>query len=369
MKNVRLITSILINILIPTTPERKEGLNRAIASVKRSNCSQELNIVVDLNEYEGYVKSVLRMLDKVEGLCMVVTDDIEVWPSSIQALYSAYTEAFPNNDGLCVYGDEHWDLKAFGLPFAHSKTLKEIINPDYFHNFHDKEMCEIMKGRNKYLPVSHAQVSHYHYQWYPKLERDKTYQIGEMTSEKDGAIYNMRRVKNFNRITAVLITTDKEYPKEIDTSWFDEVLIKTESPSVYERYLLAEKSKNDIIYVQDDDCTLDYKALWQNYNGQLTNGITRVHYNSYRHTGVTLVGWGCFFPKTMLKNLDKYKDKYGVDKHLLREADRIFTYFNKPFNTIVMPHGDFKHQKSGRMWNEGHHWSSMKEAIDKCILI
>src|SRR3990167_11096335 len=174
------------------------------------------------------------------------------------------------------------------------------------------------------------------------------------------------------QITFVGITTEKEYPKEILDSidgFFDEVLIRTESPSVFQRYLLAEKAKNDIIYVQDDDCIVDIKELWKHYNGQLTNGITEHHHNAYRGSDVTLVGWGCFFPKEMLKNLGQYIGKYGVDKHLLREADRIFTYLNKPHNTIVMPHGDFKYQKQGRMWNESDHWSSMAEAIQKVSLL
>lgn len=358
----------MINILIPTTPDRQERVKRTIASIKASNCDQELNIVVDLNEYEGYVKSVLRMLSKVNGLCMVVTDDIEVQASTIQAVYNSYKDAFPKNDGLCVYGDKHWDLNKYGLPFAHSDTLKEIINPEYFHNFHDKEMCEIMQQRNKYRTVPEALIWHYHYQWFPEIERDKTYQIGERSSARDGELYMLRRAKNFNRITAVLITRDKEYPKQIDTSWFDEVLIKTESPSVYERYLLAEKAKNDIIYFQDDDALVDYQEIWKHYDGRLTNGITRVHQNNYRDTGVTLVGWGCFFPKKMLKGLDIYIKEYGVDRHLLREADRIFTYLNKPFNSVVQNHIDCRPQIS-RMWQESDHWTSMAEAIDKCRLL
>lgn len=355
----------MINILIPTTPDRRERLQKTLDSIKASNCNQEFNIIIDENEYEGYVKSVLKMLDRVEGFCMVIPNDVEIWPSTIQALYNAYTEAFPNNDGLCVYGDHHWDLNIFGLPFAHSRILKEIINPIYFHNFHDKEMCEIMRMRGKYLPVPQAQVWHRHYLWDKNALKDKTYEVGEASSKKDGELYMMRRAKNFNRITAVLITRDKEYPKEIDTSWFDEVLIRTESPSVYERYLLAEKAKNNIIYVQDDDALFDYKQLWQFYNGQLTNGITREHQNMYRDSGVTLVGWGCYFPKAMIKNIDKYIEKYGVDAHLLREADRIFTYLNQPHNNVIMPHVDFRPQKQGRMWNEANHWESMRQAILK----
>jgi hypothetical protein len=167
------------------------------------------------------------------------------------------------------------------------------------------------------------------------------------------------------KATFVGITKEKEYPKEIDTSEFDEVLIKTESPSVYERYILASKARNEIVYVQDDDCTIDYKALFEHYNGQITNGITQHHYDWYKDKNVTLVGWGCFFPKIMLKNIGKYASKYGVDAHLLREADRIFTYLNQPFNSVIMGHVDFSEQ-TGRMWNESNHWTSMAEAIEKC---
>lgn len=167
-----------------------------------------------------------------------------------------------------------------------------------------------------------------------------------------------------NNITAVLITRNKEYPKEIVLDGFGEILIKTESPSVYERYLLAAQAKNDIIYVQDDDCVIDYKELWTHYNGQLTNAITAGHFQQYNGTGATLVGWGCFFPKSMLKCFSKYIDKYGIDQHLLREADRIFTTLNQPHNTIIRDHRDFTEQ-TARMWNEPIHWISASLAIEK----
>jgi hypothetical protein len=70
----------------------------------------------------------------------------------------------------------------------------------------------------------------------------------------------------------------------------------------------------------------------------------------------------------MLKNIGKYASVYGVDEHLLREADRIFTFVNKPFNSVIMEHKDFTEQ-SNRMWNETNHWTSMEEAILKCSKI
>jgi hypothetical protein len=164
-------------------------------------------------------------------------------------------------------------------------------------------------------------------------------------------------------VTAVLITTKDEYPKEISIDGFGEVLIKTNSPSVFERYLLAEKATNDIIYVQDDDCIVDYKALWRYYDGRLTNTMTPHHYSAYSSTGATLVGWGCFFPKAMLKEFHRYIDRYGQDFHLFREADRIFTVLNQPHNTIIAPHQDLP--QVGRMSHEALHYEWAREAIEK----
>lgn len=165
-------------------------------------------------------------------------------------------------------------------------------------------------------------------------------------------------------VTAVLITKHKEYPKEINLDGFGEVIIKTESPSVFERFLQAERASNDIIYVQDDDCIVDYKALWRYYDGTLTNTMTQHHFNAYKDIGATLVGWGCFFPKSMLSVFHKYIDKYGQDFHLFREADRIFTVLNQPHNTIIMPHEDLP-QTPGRMSFEPMHYEWARQAIEK----
>jgi hypothetical protein len=165
------------------------------------------------------------------------------------------------------------------------------------------------------------------------------------------------------KITGVFITKEKEYPKEIDTSGFDEVIIKTESQHVYQRYLSAAEAKNDIIYVQDDDCILDWRELLKHYDGRLTNGITAHHKAAYEGTGITLVGWGCFFPKVMLGVFPQYIDRWGVDPMLLREADRVFTYLNQPHNTIIMPHEDIRQVE--RMSHEPLHYAYQRQVLRK----
>jgi len=171
------------------------------------------------------------------------------------------------------------------------------------------------------------------------------------------------------KISCILITREKEYPKavleRIDLGFFDEILVLTECPSIFHRYLAAQKAKNETIYVQDDDCFVNFQVLFKHYNGQITNAMTKPFIEKYKDTGCTLVGWGCYFDKSMISVFDKYIAKYGInDKHLLREADRIFTFLNQPFNTIVMPHEDLN-QTEDRMGYQPNHYRSMEEALDK----
>jgi len=177
------------------------------------------------------------------------------------------------------------------------------------------------------------------------------------------------------KISCCLITKYSDYPKlvleRLTLGFFDEIIIKTESPSVYQRYLLAKQAKNDVIYIQDDDCLLNYQNLFKHYNGKLTNAMPKEFKEKYDAMGCTLVGWGCLFPKSMLSVFDKYINKYGEDEHLLREADRIFTYFNKPYNTLIQPHEDL-FQDEGRMSSPDKlefHFKSANEALEKCKLL
>lgn len=173
-------------------------------------------------------------------------------------------------------------------------------------------------------------------------------------------------------VTAVLITSHPEYPKEIVLEGFGEVIVKTNSTSVYERYLQAAQAKNDIIYVQDDDCIVQYKELFKHYNGRITNAMVgrKKYYQEISEGRITLVGWGAFFPKKMLTSFQKYIDVYGVDSHLLREADRIFTWLNYPHNTISLDRKDIiEPNGDGRMSADPRHYESMMEAIEKLKII
>ena len=177
------------------------------------------------------------------------------------------------------------------------------------------------------------------------------------------------------KISCCLITKEKEYPKlvmeRLTLGFFDEILVCTESPSVYQRYLLAMQAKNQIIYTMDDDCLVNYQVLFSKYDGRITNTMTLPFQKKYEEMGCTLMGWGSYYPIQMLSVFKKYIDHYGEDEHLLREADRIFTYLNKPFNTIIQPHEDL-FQDENRMSSPSNvefHFQSANEALRKCSLL
>lgn len=174
------------------------------------------------------------------------------------------------------------------------------------------------------------------------------------------------------KITAVLIEKSPVYPKlvleRLDLpGTFDEILIMENCPSVYHRYLIAQKAQNSIIYVQDSDCFVNFQVLFEKYDGRITNAMTKEFIAKYKDTGITLLGWGAFFDKKMLTCFDPYIAKYGEnDPHLLREADRIFSYLNQPHNVVELPHEDLKEaQDSTRMGYEKIHYESMDQAIQK----
>lgn len=168
------------------------------------------------------------------------------------------------------------------------------------------------------------------------------------------------------KATAVLITKQSEYPKEaLDalTGKFDEILIETSCPAVFRRYDLALRAKNEIIYFQDDDCVVDVEALFKAYDGRITNNISPGHFENYKDKGVTLIGWGAFFPKSMI-NFVKYLAKHPIDSLFLSQTDRIFTYLNQPFNQQIIT---INHLPSAtatdRMSTQADHWSNLERIL------
>lgn len=161
------------------------------------------------------------------------------------------------------------------------------------------------------------------------------------------------------KVSAVLITRENEWPTDIKLDFeFDEVLVMTHCPSLACRFQLAQQARNEIIYVQDDDCQIDIKELWTHYDGRLTNAIKWGHQQIYAGTGVTLIGWGCFFPKSLI-DFSRWTAQYGdiVQGGLAHEVDRIFTYLAQPHNTVRIPIEDLTRTRAMSRDNPDHYRS------------
>lgn len=173
------------------------------------------------------------------------------------------------------------------------------------------------------------------------------------------------------KISCILITKDTVYPKEVLDSLpeFDELIIETKCTNILRRYTLTLEAKNDVIYVQDDDCIINVPELLKHYNGAITNATTEHHQQFYAQLGMTLIGFGCFFPKKLI-NFEKYTNKWGIDSLLLSQADRVFTYLNKPFHSIIM---DIKHlpraTDNSRMSTQPNHWNNLELIKEKLNIL
>ena len=144
---------------------------------------------------------------------------------------------------------------------------------------------------------------------------------------------------SINRVSAILITKEKEYPatviSHVKSYGFGEIIILTECNGIYRRFLIEPKYRD--IYVQDDDCLPPIDLIFKQYDGNtLTCGMSPHHISIYRHSRICLIGHGAFFPYDRIKVLEKYKLKFGTDENYHIETDRIFTFLNYPQKRVAV---------------------------------
>jgi hypothetical protein len=177
---------------------------------------------------------------------------------------------------------------------------------------------------------------------------------------------------DFKKISLCLITKDPVYPQEIldNISQFPwgEVLILKNSDSVSRRYELAKKAKFETIAFQDDDCICHWNDILALSQPDIINTpLKQGHFDAYKDSISSLVGWGSVFPKSLLNSLEKYVIIYGEDEVYKRECDRIFTYLNFPQNRLVLPIVDLPSAYApDRMWRQPNHGQSRLLAEERC---
>jgi len=145
------------------------------------------------------------------------------------------------------------------------------------------------------------------------------------------------------RVSAVLVTKgDRDVSKVVDTlTHFDEVIVWDNSKAckdvkVYGRFVGAMMARNDIVYVQDDDCIVSPAAIaGQFLFGDIVCNVPQERRPEYAGTGITLIGWGCVFGKSKLASFRSYLEVYPQDELFERECDRIFTWLNRSSMRLV----------------------------------
>lgn len=175
-------------------------------------------------------------------------------------------------------------------------------------------------------------------------------------------------------ISAVIVTKgDVDLSPVLASLPFDDIVVwdnsKEQDYKVYGRYVAMKRAKYSIIYSQDDDAITQPERICKHYMpGVITANLPiprRVEYPD----GITLLGWGSVFDKSLTGVFAKYLRRWPMDELFLRECDRVFTGLNRTWN-ITLP---FEHLPQAftddRMGQEKRHLSDLQEIRNRLASI
>ncbi len=177
---------------------------------------------------------------------------------------------------------------------------------------------------------------------------------------------------NLPKVSCCLITKDPVYPREILAQLtqfpFGEILILTNCDSPHRKHELFAKAKYDLLYYQDDDAICPIQQLAEQADPtMITCAMKPFHLEKYANSKIALVGWGSFFPKSVLGVLKRYVDVYGEDEVFKRETERIMTYFNYPQKRLDLPIADLPSAwDSDRLSMQPGHYDYIPVVEERC---
>lgn len=181
---------------------------------------------------------------------------------------------------------------------------------------------------------------------------------------------------DLTQVSCCLNTKDAVYPwnilRHLSQFPFGEVLILTHSDSPHRKYELFNKAKYDLLYYQDDDAFCPVEELRQlSEPFKINVAMKQSHYDSYRELRMTMgLGWGSFFPKAILKHLDRYTNVYGEDELFKRDTEKILTHLVSPQNRFVLPITDLPSATAeDRLWRQPEHWTNMELIKERCATL
>ena len=163
------------------------------------------------------------------------------------------------------------------------------------------------------------------------------------------------------KISAIIVTRgDVDLGPCLSSIDADETIIRRGHGGVWERWEAAMSAKHDVIYVQDDDCVVDFAGVIAEYDqAVVTCNMLTSHRADYPHPdGIALVGWGCVFHRSKLEVFGKI---HMADDLFKRECDRVFTGLNRlKLIDLGVTHLSHAHG-ADRMGREAQHGADLKE--------
>lgn len=102
----------------------------------------------------------------------------------------------------------------------------------------------------------------------------------------------------------------------------------------YGRYLATQHARHEVIYTQDDDCLVgnipELIATFRADPTRMAHALKLGHLLANpQHVRdgaqIGLLGWGAVFQRGWTKVLEDYREKFGEDRYLVRDADRLFS--------------------------------------------
>ena len=178
----------MIHILIPTTKQRRERLQKCIESIHQNAGTPHIISTYE-NEGEGFVTPCWKLLKDLKPNTVVwcIGDDtILTEPDTLKRLLAVYDD---NNDCVIQPDDGIQHGAIITMPLCSAETmLRDGIHMEFFLNYCDNIFTEIMVKKGKYIYCSDVFVDHHH--WVNnKAIPDETYAVAESKKEQDRLTY------------------------------------------------------------------------------------------------------------------------------------------------------------------------------------
>lgn len=180
----------MLYILIPTTEERRNRLDKLVDSIHNSTY-KEVCICTYENWDGGYVKPLYKMMEGLSpsSLIFFVGDDCVLESDCLQKLMDAYNKL---GNGYIYQPDDSIQNGFLATsPMCDVETMKKYLFKGYIHYYSDNEIAERAAKDGKYVYVKEAKLNHEHP--VKGFSEDETYKHTSQAMMHDKEMYLSRK--------------------------------------------------------------------------------------------------------------------------------------------------------------------------------